>query len=57
MYTNTGLRFLRVLARRDERVPSYLDRTDTDGRGAQHVRDAKPHTRDEAAGHARIVQR
>ena len=57
MYTNTGLRFLRVLARRDERVPSYLDRTGTEGRGAQHLRDAKPHTRDEAAGHARIAQR
>ena len=58
MHTNAGLRFLRTLARKGERVPSYLLPATDEPRGGQHLHTAPPGSRPAAtAAHDRTLPR
>ena len=57
MHTAAGLRFLRTLAKRGERVPAYLLPSDPDTKGAAHHNHgpATPHPTQVA--HSRVLPR
>lgn len=57
MYTAAGLRFLRTLATRGERVPAYLLPNDADPRGAAHHNKRQGPLRPAATGPARNLPR
>ena len=56
MHTAAGLRFLRTLAKRGERVPAYLLPSDNDTKGAAHnQRPVMPYPPQSA--HSRVIPR
>ena len=57
MYTVTGLRFLRALAKRGEAVPAYLLDQNTEPRGARHLNQPKPAVRHSETTHSRHIPR
>jgi hypothetical protein len=57
MYTAAGLRFVRTLARRGERVPAYLLSKDPELRGAAHPNQRPTGPRSTQSAHSRAIPR
>jgi hypothetical protein len=57
MHTAVGLRFLRTLAQRGERVPAYLLPKDPELRGAAHANQRAAGPRSTEAAHSRAIPR
>jgi hypothetical protein len=57
MYTVTGLRFLRALAKKGDAVPAYLLDRSTEPRGARHLNQPTPGARRSETAHARHIPR
>jgi hypothetical protein len=57
MYTAAGMRFVRTLAQRGERVPAYLLPKDPEMRGATHANQRPTGPRSTEAAHSRATPR